>query len=332
MPNLTTALARLIGGFRHADLEEFVAEHARLYAEARRTGDHTEVATHFYSVMADLLEVYYGSAWHFAPPEHPGQSREEALRALHRRVAHLIDHGPGREALDLGCGIGSCMRAVALESGGHVTGITIGPNEVEEANRLNRQARLDRLCHVEQGDFGRLPFADGRFDSAYAIYSFKYSPSLKQTFGEVSRVLRPGGLFLIYDMVKADTFDPSDPEHVRLLDSFAYATGMPPIHSNAERISEARLVGLECLSELDLSQDLPWYDHFTRTPLFMRLLESQRVLGLIRRAERTGLLPRGFAAFYETFVAGNVIAMVEGGKRGALTGSSLLVLRKPLPH
>ena len=330
MPNLSTSLLRLLASFRRTDLQAFVDEHAHLYAEARRSGDHAEVATHFYSVMADLLEAYYGTAWHFVPPEHPGQSREDALRGLHRRVARLIRHEPGRETLDLGCGVGSCMRGVALESGGRVTGITIGPNEVEQANALNRAARLDKLCHAVQGDFAALPFEDARFDSAYAIYSFKYSTSLKQTFGEVYRVLRPGGHFLIYDMVKADSFDPGNREHVRLLDAFAYATGMPPIHSNAERVSEAALTGFECVAELDLSQELPWYDHFTRTPLLMPLIESKTLQRLIGRAERVGLVPRGFAAFYETFVAGNVAALVNAGKCGAMTGSSLVVFRKPV--
>ena len=328
--NLLNSFFRLLARFHRTDLESFTTEHNRLYDEAKKTGDYTEAATHFYTVMADLLEAYYGSAWHFVPPESKGQSRDDALRGLHRRVAKLIGHAPGREALDLGCGIGSCMRGVALESGGRVTGITIGPNEVLEANALNRKANLDRLCMVEQGDFAHLPFEEERFDAAYAIYSYKYSPSLKEAFGEVHRVLKPGGLFLIYDMVKAETFDATDPEHVRLLDFFAYACGMPPIHSNRQRVDEANVVGFECMTEMDLSQEFTWYDHFLHPPILMKLFESKRVLALIGRAEGLGLLPRGFAKFYEIFVAGNVVSMVNGGKQGALTGSNLVVLRKPV--
>ena len=330
--NLLKSFVRLLTGFRQHDFEQFNEEHARLYEAACRTGDHTEVAAHFYSVMADLLESYYGSAWHFVPPEHAGQSRDAAIRGLHRRVAKLIDHGPGRETLDLGSGIGSCMRGVALESGGRVTGITIGQNEVDEANALNAKARLDGLCNTIQGDFATLPFEDGRFDSAYAIYAYKYSPSLKQTFGEVYRVLRPGGRFLIYDMVKADTFDEGNPEHVRVLDTFAYVCGMPPIHSSRQRVDEAGLVGFELLTELDLSQEFPWYDHFLHPPILMKLIESERLLGLVRWSERSGLLPRGFASFYENFVAGNAASMVNGGKMGALTGSNLVVFQKPGGH
>lgn len=329
MPNLSSSLLRLFAQFRRTDLEAFVAEHDRLYAEARRSGDHTEAVVHFYSVMADLLETYYGSAWHFIPPEHPRQSREDAIRGFHRRVARLLDLRPGRDALDLGCGVGSCMRAVALESGCRVSGITMGPNEVEQGNLLSRKARLDGQCRIVQGDYAALPFDDASFDAAYAVYSFKYATSLERTFSEVFRVLRPGGLFLVYDMVKADTFDERNPEHVRLLDQFAYSTGMPPIHSNTDRLRVAADVGFECLADTDLSQDLPWYDHFTRTPLLMPMIESRRVRSLVERAEARGWLPRGFSAFYRTFVADNLASLVNAGKVGAMTGSSLVILRRP---
>jgi cyclopropane fatty-acyl-phospholipid synthase-like methyltransferase len=327
--NLAKSLVQLLGGFRQHDFVRFKAEHERLYDEAVRSGDHTEVVTHFYTVMADLLEAYYGTAWHFVPPEHAGQSRDEAIRGLHRRIAKLIDHEPGREALDVGCGIGSCMRGVALESGGRVTGITMGQYEVDEANALNASAHLDRLCTAKQVDFNAIPFEEGRFDSAYAVYSYKYSPSLKQAFGEVFRVLRPGGRFLVYDMMKADTFDENDPEHARAIDTFAYVCGMPPFLSSQQRIDEARLVGFDLLTEMDLSQAFPWYDHFVRPPILMKLVESKRLLGVVRWAERAGLLPEGFAPFYETFVVSNVASMVNGGKMGALTGSNLVVFQKP---
>jgi sterol 24-C-methyltransferase len=327
--NLARSLMKLFASFRQHDFVRFKAEHERLYEEAIRTGDHTEVVTHFYTVMADLLESYYGNAWHFVPPEYAGQSRDEALQAFYRRVGKLLDLGPGREAIDLGCGIGSAMRGVALESGGRITGLTMGQYEVDEANALNAKAHLDKLCTTVQGDYLDLPFEENRFDCAYAIYSYKYSPSLKQSFSEVFRVLRPGGRFLVYDMMKADTFDENDPAHQRAIDTFAYVCGMPPFLSSQQRIDDAQLVGLELLTEMDLSQELPWYDHFVRPPMLMKLVESKRIQGLVRWAERAGLVPRGFAPFYQTFVVDNVSSMVNGGKMGALTGSNLVVFQKP---
>lgn len=326
--NLFGSYLRLLGGFRQHDLERFAEEHDRLYHEARRTGDHGAAATHYYSVMADFLEAYYGTGWHFVPPEHARQRREDAIRGLHGRIARLIQHGPGRHALDLGCGIGDAMRTVALESGGAVTGLTIGQNEVDTANAKSREAGLDRMCRAVQGDFGKLPFEDASFDAAYSIYAYKYSVSLKQAFGEVARVLRPGGLFVLYDMVRTEAYDPDDPEHVRLLETFAYSTGMPPIHSNRDRIAEAGLVGFECLTEMDLGQRWPWYHFFERPRVLMPLLESERVKRLLDRAAGAGLVPRGFDRFYRTFVSDTVTSMVNAGRRGLLTGSSILVLRR----
>jgi len=39
-------------------------------------------------------------------------------------------------------------------------------------------------------------------DAAYAIYSLKYIPRLDSVMAEVARILKPGGLFVVYDLLK----------------------------------------------------------------------------------------------------------------------------------
>ena len=326
--NLLRSYLRILSGFRRYDLEAFAEQHERLYREAEEKGDYAEPATHYYSVMADFLEAYYGQGWVFVPPERQGQPREEATRSLYRRIARLSGLAPGRRALDIGCGMGDAMREVALESGGAITGITIGPNEVDLANARNEEAGLADLCQATQGDYNALPFDAESFDTAYAIYSYKYSVSLKQVFSEVRRVLKPGGLFLIYDMIRTPTYDANNPEHVRLLSTFAYSTGMPPIHCNRDRRDEAIRAGFDCLGELDLSQQLPWYYYFERPSLLMRLLEAEWTEGLVTRATHAGLMPAGFDRFYREFVADTITSMVNAGRKGILSGSNLLILAR----
>lgn len=55
-----------------------------------------------------------------------------------------------------------------------------------------------------------LPLATASQDAAYAIYSLKYLPNLGPIFAELARVIKPGGLLLVYDLLKTDKFDPSD--------------------------------------------------------------------------------------------------------------------------
>ncbi len=48
-----------------------------------------------------------------------------------------------------------------------------------------------------QADATRMPFADGAFDAALARWVFHLIPSWPDALGEVARVVRPGGVFLI---------------------------------------------------------------------------------------------------------------------------------------
>lgn len=68
----------------------FGDEHERLYAEAKRTSDHSAVTSHYYSVMSAVIDDYFNGSFHFVPPHHDRQTLEEALVALHRNVAKCL--------------------------------------------------------------------------------------------------------------------------------------------------------------------------------------------------------------------------------------------------
>ena len=66
---------------------------------------------------------------------------------------------------------------------------------------------------TEQADFHHMPFGEAHFDKAYAIEAMTYSPSLHSAYSEVFRVLKPGGLFAVYELVTTDNYNPGDPYH-----------------------------------------------------------------------------------------------------------------------
>ena len=61
------------------------------------------------------------------------------------------------------------------------------------------RAKLQGRAALTVGDSERLPYPDGMFDVVYCNDSFHHYPAPEKVLGEVSRVLRPGGTFLLGD-------------------------------------------------------------------------------------------------------------------------------------
>lgn len=316
--------------FRRKDLPEFAARHDRLYAEARRTNEHAAVTANYYSVMEPLIEAAYGSSWHFCPPDHPRQPREAATLSMHQRIARMIQLQPGRVVLDVGCGVGGAMRDMASFTGGRVTGISIGPNEIARNNALNAKLGLARLCQGVCGDAQLLPFDSESFDGGYAIYALKYFADVARVLGEVCRVLKPGGLFASYNIVRSASYDARNERQRKAVESFEYACAMPPLLTADELAAAGERCGMECVSVMDASRENACWDHyFVANPLLPLLVRATWIRRLVAMAERLRLLPPGFARFNDVFLSGTVSALLDAGREGAISGSNLIIWRKP---
>ncbi|WP_137388451.1 class I SAM-dependent methyltransferase [Rhodoligotrophos defluvii] len=131
--------------------------------------------------------------------------RADILDAATTEVVDLLRSwrllGPDRAVLEIGCGIGRFLRALASEMG-CVVGLDISPHMVAEARR--RCAGLGNVTVVQGERQGLGIFADGRFDVVLAVDSFPYvvdagSDLARAHVTEAARVLRPGGSLVIFN-------------------------------------------------------------------------------------------------------------------------------------
>jgi ubiquinone/menaquinone biosynthesis C-methylase UbiE len=100
---------------------------------------------------------------------------------------------PPARALDFGCGAGNL--AICLhESGYQVTACDIAENMIAEARQAF--AGTDIQWVNLPIEWRRLPFADKAFDAVIASSVFEYLADLDLAFGELARVLRPGGVLV----------------------------------------------------------------------------------------------------------------------------------------
>ncbi len=62
---------------------------------------------------------------------------------------------------------------------------------------------LGSRCFIEQGNVMELPYETGKFDLVTAFETVYFWPDLKQSFSEVYRVLKPGGMFMFFQKPEA---------------------------------------------------------------------------------------------------------------------------------
>jgi ubiquinone/menaquinone biosynthesis C-methylase UbiE len=113
-----------------------------------------------------------------------------------------LDLTPEKHSLDVGCGLGGPARFAASRYRCRVDGIDLTPEYVETGQIICKWVELADRISLHQGSALSMPFADGAFDGAYMLHVGMNIEDKAKLCAEVGRVLRPGALFGIYDIMK----------------------------------------------------------------------------------------------------------------------------------
>jgi ubiquinone/menaquinone biosynthesis C-methylase UbiE len=150
------------------------------------------------ALVASGKELDRLTASDLAPVDEFHIGGREATSALAEQMAIA----PGSHLLDIGCGIGGASRFRAEAYGCRVTGVDLTEDYVRTAEALARRIGLAGRARDRQASALALPFAPGTFDGAYMMHVGMNVEDKPALFAEARRVLKPGGVFAIYDVMQ----------------------------------------------------------------------------------------------------------------------------------
>jgi ubiquinone/menaquinone biosynthesis C-methylase UbiE len=126
-------------------------------------------------------------------------SAMSAAQAYKRRTFELLDAQPGTKILDVGCGPGDDVLALAelVGADGGVVGVDVRTEMIAEAR--SRAARRDLPVEFQIGSAYQLDFADETFDGCRADRVFQHLDRPQKALAEMVRVTRSGGRVVVFD-------------------------------------------------------------------------------------------------------------------------------------
>ncbi len=122
-------------------------------------------------------------------------------RLATQMVCQRMEMKSGLKILDVGCGLGGAARFMAAHYGAEVDGVDLTPEFVEVGNALTQEAGLGNKVRLLRASALNLPQEDASFDRASMFHVGMNIENKAALFAEIGRVLRPGGLLAVYDVM-----------------------------------------------------------------------------------------------------------------------------------
>jgi len=188
-----------------------------------------------------------------------------------------------------------------------------------------------------------MSFPENSFDAVYAIEATVHAPSLEGVYSQIFRVLKPGGVFGVYEWLMTDTYDNDNPRHREIRLGIEQGDGISNMVKISEGIAAIKAAGFE----LELHEDLakrpdatPWYYPLAGDfkmmgsiwdfPTIARMTWWGR--GLVHKfvycLEKVGVAPHGTQKTADSLALA-ADCLVAGAKEDLFTPMYLMVARKP---
>src|SRR6267142_5186679 len=185
------------------------------------------------AAMLTLLQLIWGEG--FLSPGGAGE------------VAYLLDGSDirGCKVLDIGAGLGIIDQLLVTQHGaGSVLGIDVDPVLLKQMDARIARAQLSDRIESRCVTPGPLPFESASFDVVFSKDAIVHIPDKAALYGDIHRILRPGGRFIASDWLRGGT----GPYSAEMLEYFrleGITYNMATLEQCAVAVEQAGLVDVD---------------------------------------------------------------------------------------
>ncbi|KAL6712838.1 hypothetical protein ACLMJK_009550 [Lecanora helva] len=167
--------------------------------------DSSDADTFYYTIWGGA-DIHIGLYDDDDDDDVPSSSIASASERTVSYMASLIlPITPSTRILDLGAGYGGGARYLAKKFGCKVVCLNLSEVENERNRTMNKEAGLDKLVDVVQGNFEEVPLADQSIDIVWSQDAFLHSGHREKIIEEIERVLvKYGGKIIFTDPMVAN--------------------------------------------------------------------------------------------------------------------------------
>jgi SAM-dependent methyltransferase len=128
-------------------------------------------------------------------------------------VTAALRLSPGDTLLDLACGRGGYGLEIAARTGARLVGVDFSAEAVRQAGEQAR--RLGQPADFQVGDFAATGLSPGEARAVLCVDAIQFAPQAAAAYGELRRVLSPGGRAVLTCWEPVDPGDERVPARLR---------------------------------------------------------------------------------------------------------------------
>jgi ubiquinone/menaquinone biosynthesis C-methylase UbiE len=232
-----------LAAMNQGDFDAFINSYD-VFDDPQHTKNDEAKVNAVYKVLVPLMALGDLTKFYIPPVMDESRVNFKSLNyqqvVFEKKMADTIKLGPGKQALDIGCGQGQIADTVQDHTGAKITGINISPEQLASArSTAESKGKLGKVLEFKQASMNDpLPYPDNHFDAVYIMQAVTYVHEPKKLMAEIRRVLKPGGMFSDLSIVTMDKYTETNSTHVRML-NHAKRVAVVPIFRPVQEYEEA---------------------------------------------------------------------------------------------